>query len=795
MRLFRKPFEKTYQLNTYALSVTQEDEHMSQPEEVTHSNMDSTNGSAAARGEQDFDSYEERYQLGHEIDRGGMGIVCLAMDMKLNREVAIKILHEKTQNSTVAANRFAFEAKITGQLQHPSIPPVHDVGTLSDGRPFMAMKLIKGRTLDDLLRSREEPTKDWHRFLQIFEQICQAVAYAHSRNIIHRDLKPSNVMVGAFGEVQVMDWGLAKIVGSGVTFKANPASNDETQAWTGSSPTPSHDSHTVAGSLIGTPAYAPPEQVAGEIEKTDKRADVFGLGAVLAVILTGKPPYVSSNPDQIRVMALRGNLSECLARLDSSQAESELISICKSCLEFEPDQRPKDASELANSIARFRITSEERAQQAEIEKVRVQAEVKAAQSRATERHKRLKTVLFSAILMTVAVVGFLIYIVTFQHNANVTLAAEQTKVEQRFETAIRAIETFHKGVSKDVLLATPELQDLRTKLLKESIRFYGDLEKQLIGQTDARSMKTLAEAYEQVGRLTSEIDSKPQALEIHRKALAIRRDLDKARPGNDEIRLQLARSLNDIGVLLSTTGDTIGALAQFEEQRDICLSLAETSSSLAVKQTLADAYNEIAILFLAQKNWPDAMTQFQKRLEICQNLVESSPESQENFMALAITHSNMGILCSRSGKFDEAHTWLQKALALLQSKENSNPTDRQLVREIANTHNSIGATYSRMSDYREAIESYKQALSIQKKLALDFPSVTEYEAQQAYIHYNIGEALSKFGDHESALTELDLAKTKLQKLVELHPKVIEFKDNLALLEEFASEVRKSISPN
>src|SRR5262245_37802568 len=154
-----------------------------------------------------------RYALGEEIARGGMGIVYRSADSVLGREVAVKVLQGRYGPESGAARRFAEEARITGQLQHPGIPPVHDLGTLPDGRPFLAMKLIRGQTLEALRTG--EPGRSAN-LTGVFEAICQAVAYAHAQNVIHRDLKPANVMVGNFGEVQVMDWGLAKVLVGGV---------------------------------------------------------------------------------------------------------------------------------------------------------------------------------------------------------------------------------------------------------------------------------------------------------------------------------------------------------------------------------------------------------------------------------------------------------------------------------------------------------------------------------------------------------------------------------------------------
>jgi eukaryotic-like serine/threonine-protein kinase len=157
------------------------------------------------------------YELLDEIGRGGMGIAYRARDLTLAREVAVKLLPDGYTDSSTVARRFVEEAQITGQLQHPGIPAVYQTGMTPDARPFLAMKLVRGRTLAQILADRTDSSADRSRFLAIFEHVCHAVGYAHAHDIIHRDLKPSNIMVGAFNEVQVMDWGLAKVVTRTVT--------------------------------------------------------------------------------------------------------------------------------------------------------------------------------------------------------------------------------------------------------------------------------------------------------------------------------------------------------------------------------------------------------------------------------------------------------------------------------------------------------------------------------------------------------------------------------------------------
>jgi tetratricopeptide (TPR) repeat protein len=327
-----------------------------------------------------------RYALGDEIARGGMGVIYRAIDTALGREVAVKVLQEKFGPDSGAARRFADEARIAAQLQHPAIPPVHDLGTLPDGRPFLAMKLIKGQTLEELLRARADVAAERGRFVTIFEQVCQAIAYAHAHNVIHRDLKPENVMVGAFGEVQVMDWGLAKVLTDRPVASAGP---EETTAETHVvSLRDSDGSFTQAGSVLGTPAFMPPEQAVGAVGKVGVRSDVFGLGAVLAVILTGRPPFAAGSAETVRVQSAQGKLDECFARLDGCGADPELVALCRRCLAPTPADRPADAAEVARAVGALRAEADERARRAELERVKAEGEKAAVQLRLAEQRKR-----------------------------------------------------------------------------------------------------------------------------------------------------------------------------------------------------------------------------------------------------------------------------------------------------------------------------------------------------------------------------------------------------------------------
>jgi tetratricopeptide (TPR) repeat protein len=334
-----------------------------------------------------------RYQFLGALARGGMGVVYRATDTRLGREVAVKVLLDRFNTASGTARRFVDEARVTGQLQHPGIPAVYDLGHLPDGRPFLAMKLVKGTTLEQRLASRPAPSADRGQFLAVFEQICQAVGYAHDHQVVHRDLKPANVMVGAFGEVQVMDWGLAKVLTpfSGEPEATAPEATEPpgTEIRTLRGP---DGAHTQSGSVLGTPSFMPPEQAAGLVGKVDARSDVFGLGAILAAILTGQPPYVGPDGEAVWLMAVQGELADCLARLGACGAEQGLVDLCRRCLSPKPEGRPGNAGAVAREVARLRAAAEQRARAAELEQAKTQAE-----AREQRKRRRVQLALAAAV--------------------------------------------------------------------------------------------------------------------------------------------------------------------------------------------------------------------------------------------------------------------------------------------------------------------------------------------------------------------------------------------------------------
>jgi serine/threonine protein kinase len=223
----------------------------------------------------------DRYEVTGRLGRGGMGVVYAARDRALDREVAVKLLDGAVPDAD-AAGRLRAEAEILGRLEHPGIVPVHDVGTLADGRVYYVMTRVRGQRLDEALDAESSVAER----LGIFLRICDAVSFAHAQGIVHRDLKPANVMLGRFGEVLVMDWGVAKVLAADRTDDA----------------------------VVGTPGFMAPEQSAGAVERVDARADVFSLGVILEGMLPTPPPK------PLAAIARRAQAPEPAARYPSVDA-------------------------------------------------------------------------------------------------------------------------------------------------------------------------------------------------------------------------------------------------------------------------------------------------------------------------------------------------------------------------------------------------------------------------------------------------------------------------------------------
>jgi serine/threonine-protein kinase len=433
------------------------------------------------------------YEILGELGHGGMGEVFRGRDPELGRELAVKILREDCLDEPRTVQRFVEEAQIGGQLQHPGVVPIYEAGRLPDQRPYFTMKLVEGRTLAALLKERKGPADDLPRFLKIFEQICQTLAYAHSKGVIHRDLKPLNVMVGAFGEVQVMDWGLAKVLGGGVRTVRTEAP----------------EARSASGSVLGTPAYMAPEQACGDVEGLDTRCDVFGLGAILCEVLTGAPAYRGQGMSELLRQAARGDTADAFARLDACGAEAELIALAKTCLAAEPSDRPADARVVAEAMTAHLAAVQERVRQAELAKAAAQA--KAAEER---KRRRLTLALAATVLLALTAGGATAFWV--QQDRATRAAADARQAAAR---AAKAAAT-----ERDVAAALEDATVLRGQALG-------------LHNNPAKWNATLTEALLAVKQAQGLLDSGEGGDDLRGRVAALRSELEDA----DRDRRMIAR--------------------------------------------------------------------------------------------------------------------------------------------------------------------------------------------------------------------------------------------------------------
>jgi tetratricopeptide (TPR) repeat protein len=493
-----------------------------------------------------------RLELFGPIGRGGMGVVLKGRDTDLGRDLAVKVLLEQFQDNPAMVRRFIEEAQIGGQLQHPGVVPVYELGTLSDRRPYIAMKLIKGLTLAELLYGRGTLADDRPRLLGILEAVCQTMAFAHSKGVIHRDLKPSNIMVGSYGEVQVMDWGVAKVLASRGEVDDVTTGSDEmlgTKIATGRSCSQSELSSP--GSVIGTPAYMAPEQARGEVDVLDERADVFALGSILCEVLTGEPAFIGRSSIEIERLAARGEVAPAHARLDASGADLELVELAKECLSARPAERPRDARVLAERVTSYRTGVQEKLHEAELAAVeahaRAQEEAKRrgladqlaaeAVARAADerRRRRLMTALAASVLALVVSGG----------GAAAWFMHERQAMLQRVSLVLNEAELLRKQAADDPA---------------------GDVGKWQAARAAARHARELMEAIPaatirgRLGELEKEIDRGAAAALQDRELVA---RLEQIRGGLDadaRADAAYAEAFRAAGVdLMSTTSDFVAA--------------------------------------------------------------------------------------------------------------------------------------------------------------------------------------------------------------------------------------------
>jgi tetratricopeptide (TPR) repeat protein len=733
-----------------------------------------------------------------------MGIVLRVIDTDLQRPLAVKVMLER--GGSASEERFLEEARITGQLQHPGIAPVHEIGRLADGRPFFAMKLIEGRTLADLLRDRWCATgsasagpADLPRFLKIFEQIAQTLAYAHSQGVIHRDLKPSNIMVGAFGEVQVMDWGLAHRLQSSAERRIRGAECGANAAPRISTPHSelripnSDDRLTQAGQVLGTPAYMPPEQAQGQIDELDERADVFGLGAILCVILTGHPPYQGRSTAEFHRHAQEADLGDALACLDACGADAEIIVLAKECLAPRPGGRPRDASVVADRVNAYLASVQERLKEAEIAHA-------AAQAKAAEERKRRRVTVALAICAMLLVFGATA-VAAWIHQQRVKADAHRQQTDGELETTLsEAAATLErvKGQLAD--------EFKYRELLDQSSRWEEllDLVRSRLERADdlwAGAPKGVSQTWpNRVGELRSALKSADQARQFAQRLESIRDEAFALSEGKWDaagIAERYVAAFAEEG--FDVEQEDIATLAQGVRSSPIHWALVAAIDYWAATLAFTNESPE-ALLRWARESDPDAWrdrfrepTVWRDRAALARLAAEPEAlrQSPQFIEALALRLNNTG---------GDASALLQAALLRyprdfwLHFRLASNVTDPreradcfraalEIRPEAAVGHNNLGIALAAQGKLDEAVACYHKALELDYKNALAHNNLgnalkSQGKLDQAINHYHVALALEpnyanahcNLGTALQAQRKLDDAIACQQKALKLNPK-------------------------
>jgi tetratricopeptide (TPR) repeat protein len=725
------------------------------------------------------------YEIRAEIARGGMGCVYAAHDRNLDREVAIKTLLPGSSRE-----RFVNESKVTARLPHPGIPPVHDLGRLDDGSPFLVMKRVHGRTLAEMLADRGDTNQDLSQFLQIFEQIAQAVGFAHANRINHRDLKPLNVMVGAFGEVQVMDWGLAKDL-------------SRHDAETPSDGLPDGRLHaTRAGSIIGTPGYMAPEQARGE--PIDERGDVFALGAILAAILTGKPAFVGTTARETIELAAKADLAEVLIRLESCGADDELIVLTKRCLSAARDDRPANAEAVANDVAAYRAGVEARLRQAETE--RAEAVVRESEQRRRKRVVQWAGGLIAGALLA-GVIGTAIGIRNAwkqesialdeskakgialreeeyqrglaEANAKAAIAArdeesrQRAKSEKAYSRTSDVLDAMVSGVTGKSLETQKVITPEQKKFLEEVLTYYREFA--AVKGDDEQTRARTAWAAIKVGNIEYRLGRMKQSAESYSRALREYDALAKEYPLNLKHRANLAKSQSDFGATLVELGKQKEAEIEYRKSLEILLDISnQYPMNLEYEELLGRSHVSLGLLLANLGDWKSARQHYAEGLLIQQKHSSQHPDNQIYQSLCQKSYLNLGNL---GGK--EAGEYYKKSLSISENLVDKHPDIPEYRHSLSGIHLVYASHFAELEQHIDAEKHYTIAAHNSSKLSADFPMVPMYRNMQAIISNNFGALLVANKRYQEAEEKIVFAMKIREQLSRDFPLIVEYRINLS----------------
>jgi serine/threonine protein kinase/tetratricopeptide (TPR) repeat protein len=703
---------------------------------------------------------KELYTTDKEIARGGMGRIVAAEDRRLGRPVALKELLDPHGEQIT---RFQREALITARLQHPGIVPVYEAGRWPSGEPFFAMKLVSGRPFDRVIADATK-LDDRLALLPRLASACDAIAYAHSQRIVHRDLKPGNVLLGDFGETVVIDWGLAKDLDA----IESPESQNRSPRAQIEKPEPRDRSQsstlTIAGAVMGTPAYMPPEQARGET--VDQRADVFALGAMLYHLLAGVPPYNSRTATDVLAAAALGRVIPLVER--ERRSPKELITIVERAMAPVPSDRYPNAGELADELRRF-LTGQL---------------VGAHSYTALERVGRFVRKHRAAVaIATLATVGFAVGGTIAVHRiveARDEARAEAEIAKVRKRAAERLIDYTLTHVQGQ--LRTIGRLDLLAGLGSEVRRYYDTIAKVPGGMPSEDEIR-MVEAIDMIGEAEHTSGKPDQALatwKFAREKIARFVGTDTS-PRTFRMRRLRAKIDTEAGAIMQERGQFNDAVAQFSEAKREWDDLEkEQPKERQLMLEAAEAHDKLGDVLRTEGKIDPAFDEYSEaKVERERATTTGNGQVTEEKTALATSHLKLGSVYQLRGESALALEEYKQALRLREQLLASEPDSATFQEKVLDVMDSLADVQHSTGDDDAAIATYRAALPMTAELVQRDATNAEWQRWRGRVLADLGYALLTSGRFQASLDSLGQAIALQKDLTARDPKSTRYKVDLS----------------
>ncbi len=729
-----------------------------------------------------------RFRVLRPHAKGGLGTVAVAIDSELHREVALKQIQPAYADRSESRARFLLEAEITGGLEHPGIVPVYSLGHDSDGRPYYAMRFIQGDSLHQTtarFHQAEAPGRDpgdraleFQKLLRRFLDVCNAIAYAHSRGVLHRDIKPGNVMVGPFGETLVVDWGLAKVVGKG--------ENGDEGGGTPLRPPSAHERDaTRIGLALGTPQFMSPEQASGAVDQLGPKSDVYSLGATLYCLLTGKAPFPPDGTTEILGRVRRGEFAA--PRQVKPSVSPALEAVCLKAMALRPEDRYPSARALGEEIERWLAD----------EPVSAYREPWTARARRwTKRHRALVTTTAAVLVVGAASLAGISALLGVKNSeiarknvalldGNRRLAEERQRAEAGEAQAVDAIKKFRDVVAENPdLKEREEFKDLRKTLLKEPLAFFQTLRDRLQASDDTRpeTLLRLAEAAGELGALNEEIGGQQDAIRAYQEALAGFERLARDHPGDQRIRVGLAKTYGGLGTLRSQIGPVEQARALLRKAESAYGQVADASpEDVEILLAQARIHGSLGVLDRQEGRLADAIAAYEQARAVFSRIIVRHPENTNARTFLAVNRISVGELRKRTGQPDEGLAVTEEARTILEGLVRDHPVATQPRVLLALCLRQIGEIQHQIGQSDRAIEAYRESLRHAESLAREHPSNIPYQEDLAGVSTDLGKILSEIGRPTEAVASYQGALEISDRLAQERPDDVEGQRRLGLI--------------